>query len=152
MSRGGRGRRPSARAAAATLAGVSDAGAPSFWLQEQLGFTMTKGDGTARAHLVCDERHLNPHGTVHGAVVFALVDTAMGAATMSVLDEASLCATIEIQLRYLAPVFGGELTAEVRVVKPGRRVVHLAADVVDGQGRLVSTASGSFAVLPRPPA
>lgn len=129
---------------------MSDAAAPSFWLQEQLGFTIAKGEGTADARVVCDERHLNPHGTVHGAVVFALVDTAMGAATMSVLDATSLCATIEIQLRYLAPVFRGEVVAQVRVVKAGRRVVHLAADVVDGRGALVSTATGTFAVIPRP--
>ena len=124
--------------------------APTFWLQEQLGFAIAKGEGTARVTIECDERHLNPHGTVHGAVVFAMVDTGMGAATMSVLDDASMCATIEIQLRYLAPVFRGSVAADVRVVKAGRRVVHLAADVTDHRGAVVATASGSFAVLPRP--
>ncbi len=132
---------------------MSEAAPATFWLQEQLGFTIAKGDkGSGRAGAVvdCDARHLNPHGTVHGAVVFALVDTAMGAATMSVLDDSSMCATIEIQLRYLAPVFTGRVTAEVRVVKAGRRIVHLAAEVTDARGALVATATGSFAVIPRP--
>ena len=129
---------------------MTDAGAErTFWLKEQLGFTIERGDGRASATIVCDERHLNPHGTVHGAVVFALVDTAMGAATMSVLDESSLCATIEIHTRFLEPVFAGGLRADVRVVKAGRRIVHLEADVTDDRQRSVARASGSFAVIPR---
>jgi acyl-CoA thioesterase len=130
---------------------VSDTGnAPAFWLQEQLGFTISKGEGTATAAIECDARHMNPHGAVHGGVLYTLVDTAMGAATMSVLDAASLCATIEIHFRYLSPVFSGRVQADVRVVKSGRRIVHLDADVTDQQGKLVAKASGSFAVLPRP--
>ncbi|MCB1001426.1 MAG: PaaI family thioesterase [Acidimicrobiales bacterium] len=131
---------------------MTDAAPARFWLQDQLGFDIERGEGSARATIVCDDRHLNPHGAVHGAVVYALVDTAMGAATMSVLDESSWCATIEIQQRYLAPVFSGPLVADVSVVKAGRRIVHLDARVVDGDGRLVATAAGSYAVIPRPTA
>lgn len=123
---------------------------PPFWLQEQLGFSIEKGTGRARAVLTCDERHLNPHGAVHGAVLFALLDTAMGAATMSVLDEASWCATIEIHTRFLEPVLGGRLEADVEVAKAGRRIVHLDGVVTDERGRTVCKASGSFAVIPRP--
>jgi acyl-CoA thioesterase len=121
-----------------------------FWLKEQLGFTIELGEGRAIATIDCDERHLNPHGAVHGAVIFALVDTAMGAATMSVLDDTSWCATIEIHTRFLAAVFGGRLRAEVTVLKAGRRVVHLDATVTDDQGRTVTTGSGSYAVIPKP--
>lgn len=120
-----------------------------FWLKEQLGFTIERGEGSAVASIVCDDRHLNPHGVVHGAVIFALVDTAMGAATMSVLDESSWCATIEIHTRFLAPVFAGGLEAHVEVITAGRRIVQLDASVTDDGGRLVARASGSFAVIPR---
>jgi acyl-CoA thioesterase len=131
---------------------MTEAAPPTFWLQEQLGFAIDKGDGTATVTIRCDERHLNPHGTVHGAVVYAMVDTGMGAAATSVLDETSMCATIEIQQRYLSPVFAGDLRAEVNVVKAGRRIIHLDARVIDGNARVVATATGSFAVIPRPPA
>lgn len=134
--------------------GVSEPGAagqldaPDFWLKRQLGFEVHATSGRAVTTIDCDERHLNPHGSVHGAVVFALVDTGMGAATMTVLPRTSRCATIEIQTRFLAPVFGGALRAEVEVVKAGRRVVHLQARVTDGSGALVALAGGSFAVIP----
>lgn len=118
-----------------------------FWLKEQLGFDVEGGGGRAVASLVCDERHLNPHGVVHGAVLFALIDTAMGAATMSVLDDDSLCATIEIHTRFLEPVFAGRVEADVIVIRAGRRVVHLDATVTDENGQTVTRASGSFAVF-----
>lgn len=117
-----------------------------FWLKDQLGFTIERGDGRAVAVMDCDERHLNPHGVVHGAALFALIDTAMGAATMSVIDDASRCATIEIHTRFLAPVRGGRVEATVEVIGAGRRVVQLDAAVTDQQGRTVARATGSFAV------
>lgn len=76
-----------------------------------------------------------------------MIDTAMGVATMSVLDDDSSCATIEINTRFLEPVFAGLLTAEVRVIKAGRRIVHLEADVTNASQRSVARASGSFAVI-----
>ena len=90
-------------------------GTADFWLKRQLGFDLETSPGHAVATIECDERHLNPHGTVHGAVLFALVDTGMGAATMTVLPDGALCATIEIHTRFLAPIFGGTVRAEVVV-------------------------------------
>jgi acyl-CoA thioesterase len=129
-----------------------DAARGDFWLKQQLGFSVQTAPGRAVAAIDCDERHLNPHGTVHGAVIFALVDTGMGAATMTVLDESSMCATIEIHTRFLAPVFSGPLRAEVAVIKAGRRIVHLEAVVTNEHGDDVARASGSFAVIPAPSA
>ena len=118
-----------------------------FPLKEFLGFTIDKGEGSASAWLDLGERHLNPCGTCHGAVPFALMDTAMGAAVSGVIDDDSFCATIEMQTRFLRAVAGGRLTAEATVVHPGRRIVHLEARTVDAEGRLVATATGSFAVI-----
>jgi len=75
-----------------------------------------------------------------------LVDTSMGAATMNALGGRR-CASIDVQLRFLRPVTGGTLRAETRVLRAGRRIVHLDSAVTDDEGRLVGTASGSFAVL-----
>jgi acyl-CoA thioesterase len=129
---------------------VSDSGELSFGFRDLLGFTTERGEGTGAATLDCDDRHLNPHGTVHGAVMFALIDTAMGAAAVSVLDEGSMCATIECQTRFLSPCFGGRLSATARVRKAGRRVIFLDGEVVDADGREIVTATASFAVIPRP--
>jgi acyl-CoA thioesterase len=94
---------------------------------------------------------MNPNATAHGAIPFALMDTAMGAAVMSVVNEGQLCATIEIHTRFHRAAREGRLTAEATVVTAGRRVVQLEARTTDDDGRLVASSTGSFAVIdPRP--
>jgi acyl-CoA thioesterase len=67
---------------------------------------------------------------------------------MSVMKPGDICATIEIKISYLASVRGGRLTCETGVIKQGSRVVFLESRVMDVGGKLVATASGSFAVIP----
>jgi len=121
---------------------------PDFPLSDFLGMTVeVREPGRATATLDATELHQNPHGFVHGAVLFAMIDTAMGAATMSMLTEPQRCSTIELHLRFLRPVEHGPISVETAVVKPGRRIFHLDTTVHDGAGRLVATATGSFAVI-----
>lgn len=121
---------------------------PGFPLGDALGMMIeVQGPGRARTALDLSPSLLNPHGAIHGAVLFALVDTGMGAATMSVLDPSELCATIELHLRFLKPTRQGRLTADSTVVHKGRRVVQLESKVVANDGTLVATATGSFAVF-----
>ncbi len=125
--------------------------AASFPLQNHLGMTVAspaQGEGVAVVEVTPDLH--NPNGVVHGAVLFAMVDTAMGAAAMSTLDEGLACASIEVHLRFLRAVASGRLVAVVSVVKGGRRVVQLEGRIRDDAGELVATASGSFAVIAAP--
>lgn len=120
---------------------------PPFPLQQQLGVTIdSPGRGRGRAELEVTAAHHNPNGVVHGAVLFALVDTAMGAATLSVLDPGQACATVEVHLRFLRPVSAGRVVADVTVLKQGRRIVHLEGRVTDRDGNPVATADGTFTV------
>ena len=128
---------------------VSEPGDGDFPLQRYLGMELSgdePGVGIATVDIGAD--HLNPNGVVHGAVLFALVDTAMGKATMSVIDEPGrYCASIEVSLRFIRPAASGRLTATATVVKRGRTVVHLDARLASDDERLVATAAGTFAIL-----
>lgn len=120
-----------------------------FPLRRFLGMELT-GDqpGVGFAHVDVGPDHLNPNGVVHGAVLFALVDTAMGKSTMSVVDEPGrYCASIEVSLRFIRPAVAGRLTAVATVIKRGRNVVHLDARVTGDDERLIATAAGTFAIL-----
>ena len=128
---------------------IDDPGYSEFPLRTFLDFTIDDGiDGEAVAALDVNDRHLNPNGVVHGGVVFTLVDTAMGRATMLVLEEGRICASIEVAVRYLRPITGGRLVATASVLRAGRRIVHLEGRVtVDGDDRPVAVVQASFAVL-----
>lgn len=119
-----------------------------FPLRSYLEMDVGPGEaGHARATLQLGEQHLNPNGVVHGAVLFAMLDTAMGAATMSLLPEGQHCASVDVQLRFIRPASSGDLVADVEVLKRGRTVVHLEGRVVDAEDRLVATAAGTFTVI-----
>lgn len=119
-----------------------------FALRRFLGMEIdSPAAGEATARLTIADQHRNPNGVVHGAVLFAMVDTAMGAATMSVLAEGLFCASVDVQLRFLRSASAGTLTAEVTVAKRGRSIVHLDARVREGDDRVVATAAGTFAVI-----
>lgn len=121
-----------------------------FGFQHLVGFEVEKDDGTAVVTIDIEDQHLNPNGVVHGGVAYAMMDTAMGRATMSTLDDDKICATIEMQVRYMRGVSSGRLVSTATVMKPGRRIVHLEARTVDSDGRLIATATSSYAVLDAP--
>lgn len=119
-----------------------------FALKRFLGMEVGEVEpGHARARIAVSDHHLNPNGVVHGAVLFAMVDTAMGSATMSVLPAGQFCASVDVQLRFVRPASEGVLVANVRVLKQGRGIVHLDGRVHDADERLIATASGTFAVI-----
>lgn len=118
-----------------------------FPFQELVGYQLEKGDGRCLAWLDVDARHMNPNGVVHGGVLFALLDTAMGGATSSVMAPGSWCTTIDVNIRYFAPCRSGRVSAEVTVRRAGRRIVHLDGVVRDGDGKEYAAATGTYAVI-----
>ncbi|MFE4427177.1 PaaI family thioesterase [Peribacillus butanolivorans] len=55
-----------------------------------LGMKLTKlGPGTAEAELIPDDRMLNSHGTVHGAIIFSLADYVFAAASQFIRQNSS---------------------------------------------------------------
>lgn len=120
---------------------------PDFSLRRVLGMDIDVVEpGHAVTRLRIGDTHLNPNGVVHGGVLFTMIDTAMGMATMTVLEEAR-CASIEIHLRFLRPASSGLLEAHATVIRQGRRVIHLESRVHDDAGSLVATGTGTFAVI-----
>lgn len=121
---------------------------PDFPLAEFLGLRLAAPEpGRAFAHLNADDRHANPNGVVHGAVLFAMIDTAMGFALQETLEPGERCATTDIHVRYLRPARRGELEAAVTVTHRGRRTATLDAQVVTSDGALVATATGAYMIL-----
>lgn len=124
--------------------------ATEFGFQQLLGFEVDETDGSAICTIELSDQHLNPNRVAHGGVAYAMMDTAMGRATMSALDEGKICATIEMQVRYFRGVTSGRLEASAKVINAGRRIVHLEAQTMDDRGRLVASATSSYAVLDGP--
>jgi uncharacterized protein (TIGR00369 family) len=118
-----------------------------------LGFTIEElGIGRVVFSCVPDESLYNPIGMVHGGLVCTLADTVVGCAVHTMLEAGFTYTSIDLSVSYLRPVTGasGALRSTGRVTKPGRRVAFAEAEIVDGAGKVVATATGSCLVMEVP--
>ncbi len=91
--------------------------------------------------------HCQQHGYAHAGLTFAIGDSAAGYAALSLLPGKSEVLTVEMKINLLAPADGDRLRAVGRVVKPGRRLIVVAAEVFvqkDGVERQVALLQGTM--------
>ncbi|WP_296478795.1 PaaI family thioesterase [Roseinatronobacter sp.] len=70
------------------------------------------------------------HGAAHAGVAFALGDSAAGYAALSLLPEGQEVMTVEMKINLLSPAIGEALHAVGEVVRAGRRLSVVRAEVV----------------------
>lgn len=115
-----------------------------------LGFVLVDGDGGRSVwRYRVDAEHFNLNGTLHGGVLMALLDTAMGyAVVVRVVPGGRFNAAAEMSTRFLAPVRGGSVTAEGTVLRLGKRLAIVEGRATDDDGTLVAVATATHALLP----
>lgn len=69
------------------------------------------------------------HGVGHAGLTFALGDTAAGYAALTLMPEEAEVMTVEMKINLLAPAAGDRLVAEGRVIRAGRRISAVTAEV-----------------------
>jgi uncharacterized protein (TIGR00369 family) len=96
-----------------------------------------------------DESVYNPIGLVHGGLVCALADTVAACAVHTTLPVGLAYTSIDLNVSYTRPVTkdSGPLRAVGTLVKPGRRVAFSKAEILDGRGKVVATATSSCLIM-----
>jgi uncharacterized protein (TIGR00369 family) len=114
---------------------------------DHVGFSMEPGaPGESTARLVIQPQHLNPNGVLHGAVLYAMADTGMGAAVFPTLAPGELCATIEIKMTYFKAQARGDVVCRTVLVNRGKRVAYLESSAYAGEV-LLGKATGTYAIF-----
>jgi uncharacterized protein (TIGR00369 family) len=85
-----------------------------------------------------------PHGLLHGGVTATLIDTAMAFAVITVLNAGEKASTVDLNVHYLRPHTEGKISCTARVIKAGRRLLTVSADVVNEQNKLIATALSTY--------
>lgn len=87
---------------------------------------------------------LNNGGTVHGGIVSGWVDTALGYATASAVEEGVGYSTLDLTVRYLRALRLEKTPATIRaeVEHAGRSTCVVQVRVTDTDGRTCASASG----------
>jgi len=112
----------------------------------KLQFT-ERSKGFCRTEITITDSHLNPYGTLHGGVVYSLVDTGVGGALSTLLEEGERCSTVEIKINYIRSLGSGRLFCETRVLHQGRTIAFLESTVKNQEDKLVATATGTFNIF-----
>ncbi|MEO7658613.1 MAG: PaaI family thioesterase [Pyrinomonadaceae bacterium] len=89
-----------------------------------------------------DLRH--PGGILHGGVTATLIDTAMAYAVRTRVALTDATATIDLTVHYLRPHISGTFTCTARVVRAGRRIFTVSAEVENEEGKLIATAISTY--------
>ncbi|MEE1656060.1 PaaI family thioesterase [Microvirga sp. CF3062] len=93
---------------------------------------------------------LQQHGLFHGGVTAFLIDNGTTIAAATVLKPGQGVLTAEYKLNLFSPADGSRLICRSRVVKPGSRMIIVAADVFtekDGREKQTAVALATIAVL-----
>lgn len=93
-------------------------------------------------------KHLTQnHGVVHGGAIASLIDTATAFAILTLLAPREHVTTVDLTVSYLRPLSAGRVTAVAKVVRAGRRLFVVSADVFDKDGKLATTALSTYLKL-----
>jgi uncharacterized protein (TIGR00369 family) len=103
----------------------------------------------ARMRLAYRPEFRQPAGVWHGGVIASMIDTVVVPAIGGAYDEPRQLFTIDMQLRYLAPIGEEDAVAEGWVVKRGRSIVFCDAEVRAASGTLAATATLVYKVSSR---
>lgn len=85
-----------------------------------------------------------PAGLLHGGVTAALIDTAMAYAVITRLAEGERASTVDLTVHYLRPHTEGIFTCTAKVVRAGKRIFTVSADVVNEQEKLIATSISTY--------
>lgn len=127
---------------------------PPAPMQSTMGFALISADdGLVRFRLESPGEHLyNPMNSVHGGVAATLLDSAMGSAVMSTLDENTAYTTCDftVHLTRAMTTRTGPAIAEGRVLHRGKRIVTALGRLTDADGRVLAHGSTTCLLLERP--
>jgi uncharacterized protein (TIGR00369 family) len=83
-------------------------------------------------------------GIVHGGAISSLLDTSAALSVMSLLEKEETATTIDLTVHFLRPIARGKITAIANIIRAGRKVITVSAEVFDEEERLCATALTTY--------
>jgi uncharacterized protein (TIGR00369 family) len=125
----------------AFVRGLVDGTLPLNMIAQTLGYDVTEAE-TGRVVVAIEpgDAHLNPYGTVHGGLAATLLDTCMGLAVQTTLEQGFAQTSVEFKISLMRPITPatGPIRAEGKVLNRGRRIGSAEGRLTDGNGRLLA--------------
>ncbi len=105
------------------------------------------GAGIARMAFRATDALCNKWGGIQGGMVAAMLDDAMAIAIGMTLEWGQISPTLEMKTNFLAAAKPGRILAEGRVIRRGKSVAFVEAELSNEDGALVATGSSTFSFV-----
>ncbi len=86
-----------------------------------------------------------PYGLLHGGATASLIDTATAFAVVSVTTREEKCTTVDLTVHYLRPVINETTICTAKIVRAGKRLLTVSAEVHNEDRKLIATAISTYA-------
>lgn len=94
------------------------------------------------------EQFSNPTGAIQGGFLTAMLDEAMSVCCIIASNVTMTAPTLELKTSYFRPLFPGRAEASARILKLGKSIAFMEAELFDPEGRTVAKASATAAPKP----
>ncbi|CAK9253298.1 unnamed protein product [Sphagnum jensenii] len=132
------------------LQAMSDGHIPIPPILHTLDFAVVSAErGRVIFSFVPQEFHYNPIGSVHGGVISAILDSAMGCSLHTLLPAGAGYTTLELKVNFLKAITikSGELKAIGKIINSGSRTALVEAQLVDDSGKVYAHALSTCLIL-----
>ncbi|MCW5964349.1 MAG: PaaI family thioesterase [Bryobacterales bacterium] len=117
-------------------------------LAEHLGLRITHAEaGQVTVSFDPQPFHRNIMGTVHGGILCAAADAAMGLAYGTTVPAEKAFTTLELKINYMRPVFGKTVHAKGLVLHRGKTTGLMECRLIDSSHRMVAFATSTCMVI-----
>jgi uncharacterized protein (TIGR00369 family) len=98
------------------------------------------------------DQFVQGRGVIQGGIVATMLDFAAAYAALAILPEGQSAATASLTVGFQSAVRAGTVIAKGSVERAGKRAVFTRAQITDGGGQLLASATAVMLVLPERPA
>lgn len=101
-------------------------------------------EGRVKMEFKVESYMLNPLGIMHGGIMATILDEVMGSVSFT-LGRTNGFATINMNVDFLKPAKSGDIIwAEGTIVRAGKSVLHIKAELYNAQNHLLAKATSNM--------
>jgi uncharacterized protein (TIGR00369 family) len=113
----------------------------NFYLSRLLGFNITYRDALCVVKFTAISTMFNPQGSLHGGIIATAMDISMGHLLHKTTGSG---ATLEMNIKYLLPITGGNITCEGSYLRQGKSISFLQSHLYNEGGKIAAYASATW--------
>jgi acyl-CoA thioesterase len=113
-----------------------------------LGMKLTElQPGAATLTMAMREELEQPSRLMHGGAIASLIDTATAFAVATTFEKGDNAATVDMTVHYMRPVTEGTVRCEAKLLRAGKRLLTVSAEVFNEQGKLTASALTTYSKI-----